>query len=91
MHGRNDAEPPTDGSKPAFANGPLVVTLDEAAFALGKISKRELYNRIGAGDIQRIKIGKRAFITRESIEAYVERLKREADERLAAIRAGAAS
>ncbi len=41
---------------------------------LGRISRRKVYKLIDAGEVQRVKIGARAFLVRESIDAYIARL-----------------
>lgn len=54
----------------------------EALIAIGKvnqpeiggISRRQVYKLIDAGELQRVKIGARAFLVRESIDAYIARL-----------------
>lgn len=54
----------------------LLLSYDEARFvALGGISRTTLWELINRGELTRVKIGSRAFITTESIAAYVERLK----------------
>lgn len=86
MHGETATELPGNGERASLTDGPLLIEIPQALAALGGITRRELYNRINAGDIERVKIGKRAFITRASIEGYVERLRREAAARVAALR-----
>lgn len=41
---------------------------------IGGISRRQVYKLIDAGDLQRVKIGARAFLVRKSIDAYIARL-----------------
>ena len=41
---------------------------------IGGISRRQVYKLIDAGELQRVKIGARAFLVRESIDAYIARL-----------------
>lgn len=76
MHGETDMNIPTDG-KPWR---PLI-PLEEAAYLLGGITEREIYKRIEAGDLERVKLGRRSFVTRVSIDAFIERLREEAAQR----------
>jgi excisionase family DNA binding protein len=41
---------------------------------LGDISRSHLYELIESGEIKKVNIGRRSFVTTESIEAYVARL-----------------
>lgn len=45
------------------------------------IRRTSLYALIDAGELTRVKVGGRAFITQASIDAYVERLTSEAEAR----------
>ena len=42
--------------------------------ALGGIGRTKLYELVNDGDITKVNIGSRSFITAESLEAYLERL-----------------
>lgn len=42
---------------------------------LGGIARTRVYELINSGDLQAVKLGRRTLITRESIDALVERLK----------------
>ncbi|WP_285033880.1 helix-turn-helix domain-containing protein [Mycolicibacterium sp. lyk4-40-TYG-92] len=53
----------------------LLVTVEEAQRRLGGISKPTLYKRIAAGQIVKVNIGRRVFVTVESLTAYVDLLK----------------
>lgn len=44
---------------------------------IGGISRRQVYKLIDAGELQRVKIGSRAFLIRQSIDAYIARLVKE--------------
>ena len=48
--------------------------IPDAQAYLGGISRTALYELIGAGVITRVTIGRRAFILRASMDAYVESL-----------------
>jgi excisionase family DNA binding protein len=52
---------------------PLLIPIPTACNMLGGITRPTVYNLINAGELHRVKIGKRAFITSASIDAYVER------------------
>lgn len=52
----------------------MLMPYDSARSLLGGIGRTTLYALIDAGEIQRVKIGKRAFVTAKSVAAYVERL-----------------
>lgn len=52
----------------------LLVPIDETMSTLGNIGRTTLYGLIDAGEVQRVKIGRRAFITARSLAAYVDRL-----------------
>ena len=48
--------------------------IEAAQEYLGGVSRTTIYALIEAGEIQRVNIGRRAFVTRESMDRYVERL-----------------
>jgi excisionase family DNA binding protein len=52
---------------------PLLIPIPDSCAMLGGITRPTLYDLINGGEIDRVKIGKRAFITAASIDAYVER------------------
>jgi hypothetical protein len=51
-----------------------LLSLPQAQAALGGIGLSLLYKLIDNGSIQRVKIGRRAFITQASIDAFVASL-----------------
>jgi hypothetical protein len=51
-----------------------LLSLPQAQAALGGIGLTLLYKLIDTGSIQRVKIGRRAFITQVSVDAFVESL-----------------
>ncbi|EYT50516.1 helix-turn-helix domain-containing protein [Brachybacterium muris] len=51
----------------------LFVPIEEAARAIGG-SRSTVYRLIETGDLERVKIGRRALVTTESIREYVARL-----------------
>lgn len=55
-------------------NGQLLFPYDAVRSALGGIGRTTLYALIDAGEIQRVKIGNRAFVTAKSVAGYVGRL-----------------
>lgn len=56
----------------------MLMPYDSARSLLGGIGRTTLYQLIEAGEIQRVKIGNRAFITARSLTDYVERLSKRA-------------
>lgn len=53
----------------------LLVPINAARTRLGGIGRTMLYELIEAGELTKVKIGTRGFVTAESIAAYVDRLK----------------
>ncbi|MGA5465587.1 helix-turn-helix transcriptional regulator [Mycobacterium sp. NPDC050041] len=53
----------------------LRVLLPDVQPRLGGIGRTTVYNLIDQGELVRVHIGGRAFVTSESITAYVDRLK----------------
>ena len=51
----------------------LSVPIEEAARAIGG-SRSTVYRLIESGDLERVKIGRRALVTTESVRAYVDGL-----------------
>ena len=53
----------------------LLVPINATRARLGGIGRTMLYELVGRGDLTKVNIGTRGFITAESIAAYVDRLK----------------
>lgn len=53
----------------------LLVPIPDTCTRLGGICRTTVYDLINRGDLIKVNIGKRGFITAESITAYVDRLK----------------
>jgi Helix-turn-helix domain len=51
-----------------------LVSIPEARHVLGDIGHTTLYELIKRGEIVKVNIGRRGFITSESLEAYLDRL-----------------
>ncbi|MFI8776516.1 helix-turn-helix domain-containing protein [Brachybacterium paraconglomeratum] len=51
----------------------LLVSVEDAARAIGG-SRSTVYRLIDSGDLERVKIGRRALVTTESVRAYVDGL-----------------
>lgn len=51
-----------------------LVAIPEARQALGGIGRSTLYELITRGEVIKVNIGRRGFITADSLDAYVERL-----------------
>lgn len=67
-------KPQQEFSQPLPA--PLCVRVDHAIRMLG-IGKTKLYELIGAGELEMIRIGRRTLIVQASIDSLVERLRSE--------------
>lgn len=52
----------------------LLLPYSEAMVALGGISRTTLWELVNRGEVVRVNIGSRGFITAKSIAAYVDRL-----------------
>jgi hypothetical protein len=52
----------------------LLLPYDEARSALGGIGRTTLWELVNRGEITRVNVGRRGFITAKSIAAYVDRL-----------------
>lgn len=75
MHGDNDRNIPTDGETEEVEVPIRLLSLDDAALSLGKITTRELRKRLDAGEIDGVYIGRRRLVPLAEIDAYIERLK----------------
>jgi hypothetical protein len=53
---------------------PLLRSIPDARSELGGIGHTTLYELVKRGDLKKVNIGRRGFITAESIAAYVNRL-----------------
>ena len=54
--------------------GQLLVPIPETGAMLGGLSRVTVYDLVNKGHLVKVNIGRRGFITRASIEAYVDRL-----------------
>jgi hypothetical protein len=55
-------------------NSPRLIPIDEARRQLGGIGHSKAYELIKAGELMKVNVGRRAFITAESLVAYVNRI-----------------
>lgn len=55
-------------------DGKRIVPIQEARCALGGIGRTTLYELVKQGEIVKVNIGTRGFITAESLAAYLDRL-----------------
>lgn len=53
----------------------LLLSVPDARARLGGIGRTTLYELVAAGELTKVNIGARGFITADSITAYVDRLK----------------
>jgi len=56
----------------------LLVPVGQVSGLLGGLSRSSVYNLLDNGELERVKLGTRCFVTRSSIEALIERLRAEA-------------
>jgi hypothetical protein len=75
MHGDTEQNIPADGETAEVEVPIRLLSLDDAALSLGKITVRELRKRLDAGDIGDVYIGRRRMVPLDEIDAYIERLK----------------
>lgn len=52
----------------------LLIPIDVSLHALGGIGRTTLYELVKRGELVKVNIGRRGFITAESLQAYVDRL-----------------
>lgn len=58
--------------------GPRLISIPDTGQILGGITRVAVYHLINQGNLQRVKVGRRAMITATSIDAYVARITEEA-------------
>ena len=63
----------------AVTSEPILLSVDDAARLAG-VGRSILYERLLAGDISSVKIGRRRLVPRAALDAYVERLMAEAEQ-----------
>ena len=54
--------------------GRLLVPYDETRHKLGGIGRTTLYELFDQGELERVNIGRRGFVTAKSLAAYVDKL-----------------
>jgi hypothetical protein len=52
----------------------LLVNYDDAMHKLGDLGRTKFYELVDSGQLTRVKIGRRGFVTATSLAAYVDRL-----------------
>lgn len=67
MHKASNASAPTAAER-------ALMSVPEAQAYLGGLGLTKTYALVNAGEIVKVNIGRRGFITRESLVAYVDRL-----------------
>jgi Tfp pilus assembly protein FimV len=65
---------PRAGVSPPITREQWLLSLPQAQAALGGIGLSLLYKLIDSGSVQRVKIGRRAFITQASVDRFVASL-----------------
>jgi excisionase family DNA binding protein len=53
---------------------PVLVAMPEVPKYIGDISRSKVYELVAAGELRRIRIGRRAFISGESITGFLSKL-----------------
>jgi hypothetical protein len=59
---------------PSVEKLPRLVAMPEVPWYLGEISRSKVYGLVASGELKRVHIGARAFITGESIAAFVAKV-----------------
>lgn len=54
---------------------PRLASIAETQRQLGDVGRTYVYNLIGRGELEVVKLGSRSFVLLESIDAYIERLR----------------
>jgi hypothetical protein len=54
--------------------GQLLVPIPDSCSMLGRVSRTTVYDLVNKGELVKVNIGRRGFITAESLAAYVDRL-----------------
>jgi hypothetical protein len=54
--------------------GQLLVPIPDTCSKLGGVSRTTVYDLVNQGELIKVNIGRRGFITTESLVAYVDRL-----------------
>lgn len=60
------------------ADNQLLIPVPTACARLGGVSRTTIYELVKQRELVKVNIGRRGFITAESLEAYVDRLSRAA-------------
>jgi predicted DNA-binding transcriptional regulator AlpA len=66
--------PEQRGGVMTISPGRLLVTIQDSCSELGGISRTTLYSLVNQGELVKVSIGRRSFVTAESLAAYVDRL-----------------
>jgi hypothetical protein len=77
MHGDEFPHFPALGDE-GDAEPRRLLSIKNTARVLGDITTREVYNRIKAGDLEAVPLGRRRMVVAESVDAYVARLREQA-------------
>jgi excisionase family DNA binding protein len=54
--------------------GQLLIPIPDTCSKLGGVSRTTVYELVNQGELVKVNIGRRGFITAESLAAYVDRL-----------------
>lgn len=56
------------------ASRAALLSIPDAQVSLGGVSRTMIYQLIQRGEIVKVNVGRRGFITRKSLDAYIDRL-----------------
>ncbi|QSN55084.1 Helix-turn-helix domain [Mycobacteroides abscessus subsp. abscessus] len=56
------------------ASRAALLSIPDAQVSLGGIGRTMIYQLIQRGEIAKVNVGRRGFITRKSLDAYIDRL-----------------
>lgn len=56
------------------ADLPALVPIGEVPWYLGHVSRSKVYGLVASGELMRVRIGSRAFVSGESIAAFLKRV-----------------
>ena len=53
---------------------PLLIPINDVCAALGRVGRTKVYELVNQRELVKVSIGRRSFVTTESLVAYVDRL-----------------
>ena len=67
--------PEQRGDAMTISPGQLLIPIPDTCSKLGGVSRTTVYDLVNQGELVKVNIGRRGFITSESLAAYVDRLR----------------